>query len=86
MWYHFSVSKREKRLQKIRNNPKHVSFKDLDLVLRDFGFTVSQRSRGSSHYVYMLNEIVLTVPKKQPFLKVVYVKKALLIIEGLNDE
>ena len=32
------MSKRKKRLAKIRQNPKNVRFEELDRVLRDYGF------------------------------------------------
>jgi len=32
------MAKRDKRLEKIRNNPKDVRFEELDQLLRDYGF------------------------------------------------
>jgi predicted RNA binding protein YcfA (HicA-like mRNA interferase family) len=42
------VTKREKRLQRIRQNPNNVSFKDLRALLEDHGFAL-ERSSGSHH-------------------------------------
>ncbi|HRF95332.1 MAG TPA: type II toxin-antitoxin system HicA family toxin [Aggregatilineales bacterium] len=42
------MSKRQKRLQKLRQNPKNVSFDELRVVLEDFGFELV-RSNGSHH-------------------------------------
>lgn len=44
------MTKRQKRLAKIRNNQKNVSKNELDQVLRDFGF-VKREGKGS-HTVY----------------------------------
>ena len=79
------MSKREKRLEKIRQNPKNVRFDDLDRVLQDQGFERTQPRGGSSHYVYVHGEQVITVPYKRPFVKTVYVKEALKLLDE-NDE
>ncbi|MBL1136225.1 MAG: hypothetical protein D8M56_13030 [Chloroflexi bacterium] len=42
------LSKKEKRLQKIRQNRKNVSFEELAQVLEDWGF-LFVRSKGSHH-------------------------------------
>ncbi|NOG64330.1 MAG: hypothetical protein HND46_13000 [Chloroflexi bacterium] len=42
------MSKKEKRLQKIRQNRKNVSFEELAQVLEDWGF-LFVRSKGSHH-------------------------------------
>jgi hypothetical protein len=75
------MSKSEKLLEKIRNNPKVVSFEDLDKVLRECGFACRQAGSGSSHYVYTYGVERLTVPYKRPYLKAVYVKQALDILD-----
>lgn len=41
---------------------------------------------GSSHYVYRKGGQKLVVPHNRPFLKSVYVKKAIILLEGLNSE
>jgi predicted RNA binding protein YcfA (HicA-like mRNA interferase family) len=49
------VSKRRKRLEKLRQNPKDVSFDDLRKVLEDFGFELV-RSCGS-HFAFRHDEL-----------------------------
>jgi predicted RNA binding protein YcfA (HicA-like mRNA interferase family) len=44
------MTKREKRLEKIRRNPKDVSKNELDLVLTHYGFV--RREGKGSHAVY----------------------------------
>ncbi|KKP93927.1 MAG: hypothetical protein UR98_C0001G0012 [Parcubacteria group bacterium GW2011_GWA1_36_12] len=80
------MTKREKRLRKLFRNPKTVSFKELDSVLRSFKFEVRQPRSGSSHYVYTKGEIQVSVPFKRPYVKEVYVKRVLELIGGENSE
>lgn len=80
------MSKREKRLRKIFQIPKTVSFKELDLVLKSFKFEVRQQKSGSSHYIYTRGEIQISVPFKRPYVKEVYVKRVLELIGGENNE
>jgi hypothetical protein len=80
------MTKREKRLAKIRNNPKNVRFEELDHLLRDYGFERRQPSGGSSHYFYICGYHRLTVPKKRPYIKQIYVKQALRQIEEIENE
>ena len=80
------MSKREKRLRKIFQNPKTVSFKELDTVLKSFGFEVRQPGSGSSHYIYIKGDIQISVPFKRPYVKEVYVKRVLELVGGENNE
>ena len=73
-----------KLVKTILTHRKHVSFEDMDKLLRAFGYEPKQPRKGSSHYVYRkkgVNPIV--VPFKRPFLKEVYVKQ---VIKQLNLE
>ena len=79
------TKKRCKLVKAILTNRKHVSFEDIDKLLRAFGYEPKQPRGGSSHYVYRkkgVNPIV--VPFKRPFLKEVYVKKVIKQL-GLED-
>lgn len=80
------MAKREKRLRKIFQNPKTVPFKELDKVLKDFGFEVRQPGSGSSHFVYTKGNVQIAVPFRRPFVKEVYVKRVLELIGGENEE
>jgi predicted RNA binding protein YcfA (HicA-like mRNA interferase family) len=77
------MSKFEKDLAKLKQNPKNVHFEELEKILLRFGFT--KRQRGSSHVVFTKGKNILTVPIKRPFLKAVYVKQALEVIEEIID-
>ena len=80
------MTKRKKRLAKIRSNPKNVRFDDLDQVLRDYGFRRRQPRGGSSHYFYFLGDKRLTIPMKRTFVKTVYVKRILSMLEEIDNE
>lgn len=79
------VTKKDKLLAHIINNPKDIDFDDLDKVLRDYGFNCRQASGGSSHYNYFHRSLpdILTIPKNKP-IKAIYVKKAIRAIERLE--
>ncbi len=73
------MSKKEKLLNAIKNNPKNVRFEDLKKVLEDIGY--KGINRGGSHYIFTKNNnISLTIPYKKP-VKIIYVKQVIKIIE-----
>jgi predicted RNA binding protein YcfA (HicA-like mRNA interferase family) len=83
------MSKRSKLLQRLRNNPKSVTFEELITLLNQYGI-ILQRVRGS-HHVFNAQvgskTYTLPIPFQRP-LKVVYVKQALeliAIIEGAQN-
>jgi len=80
------MTKRKKRLKKLFQNLKTVTFKELDRVLRDSGFEMRQPSSGSSHYIYTKGIMQISVPFKRPFVREVYVKRVLELIGGESDE
>lgn len=76
--------KEKKLLVSIKNNPKTVKFKDLHKILIDIGFRVTQPGKGSSHYTYHYDIFSLTVPCKKPYVKAIYVKQTLKILEKMG--
>lgn len=81
------VSKLEKLLKRIQNNPQKVRFEELDKVLLGSGFKRRQPSGGSSHYIYVRGKQILSVPFKQPYIKAVYVEQAIKALkEAAQDE
>lgn len=79
------MSKLEKLLLRIKNNPKTVRFEELDRILESEGFTKRQPGSGSSHYIYSKTNIRLTIPYKKPYILEAYVKLAIEAIEGGKD-
>lgn len=80
------MTKRQKRVQKLFQNPKTVSFRELDQVLKSLGFEVRQPGSGSSHHIYTKGQIQISVPFRRPFVKEVYVRRVLELIGGDEDE
>lgn len=82
---------KERRLQKARQNPKSLSFRELRLLYEDHGFSVRSGGKGS-HYIATLRgaPINRTFPRRNP-MGAVYVREALNAIEearalGLLEE
>jgi predicted RNA binding protein YcfA (HicA-like mRNA interferase family) len=77
------VTKREKRLQKLRQNPKNVSFDELRQILEAEGFELDHVT--GSHYIFRANagDVILTIviPFARP-VKPIYVKRA---ISGIDQ-
>ena len=76
------MTKKDKLIDKIRNNPTNVRFETIQTILLDLGFKERQPKNGSSHYTYTLNHYILTVPKHKPVNKV-YVKLVISVIDEL---
>jgi hypothetical protein len=80
------MSKKEKLVQKIRNNPKTVSFEDLDSVLTWYGFVKRSSSSGTSHVYYTLGVYQISVPYRRPHVKATYVRQVLDILDQIDEE
>jgi predicted RNA binding protein YcfA (HicA-like mRNA interferase family) len=76
------MSQKEKLLAKLRQNPKNIRPEELEQILLWFGF--AKREGKGSHTVYKRGEYRLTVPYKKPFLKPIYIKLALEILDELG--
>jgi predicted RNA binding protein YcfA (HicA-like mRNA interferase family) len=85
--YNDGMSKRQKRLERIRQNPNNVALADLRHVLEDYGFQYL-RTVGS-HYTFSYElggkTHLFVVPFKRP-VKPIYVKRALKIIDQIIEE
>jgi len=77
------LSKRDKVLQSIRNNPKNVKFETIQNILLTKGFSESTPSSGSSHYTYSKGQYRVTVVKDKP-VNSIYIKQAIRIIDELE--
>jgi len=79
------LSRLLKLYRNIRNNPKAVSFKDIDKLLRTAGFEVRQPGGGSSHFFYKKGDKCITVPYKRPYVREHYVNRVIELLEGEFD-
>ena len=82
------MTRKQKRLAKIRANPRHVRFKNLASILRDAGFEMRQSKRGTSHYVFHHNAldmvVVLVTHGKNDILPDYQVRRALTALDVLG--
>ena len=79
------MSKHNKLLQKIRNNPTNVRFETIQKIMLYYGFIETTPVSGSSHYTYHKGIYRITIPKDIPVNKI-YIKKAIEIIDKLEEE
>lgn len=81
------MSKREKRLARIRQNPKNVSVDDLRVVLEDYGFEYKQTIGSHLTFAYMLEgkTKLFVLPFRRP-IKPIYVRRAIEIIDQIIQE
>ena len=76
------MTKRDKALRKMRNNPKEVRFNDLAKVLEEYGF--KRRKTGGSHQVLTRGQYRIIVPFRKPHL--LEVKDALRVLDRILGE
>ncbi|MCL2546135.1 MAG: toxin HicA [Oscillospiraceae bacterium] len=77
------MSKRDKQLQAIRNNPKGVKFKAIQNILLNLGFKETVPRGGSSHYTYHKGIYRITIPKDNP-VNGIYIKQVIKILDALE--
>lgn len=77
------MSKKEKALEKLRQNPKNVRFEELAEILIGLGFVEKPGKGSHSKFVYGVH--VLVIPKRKPFLKPIYITLALQVIDEILD-
>ena len=76
------MSRRDKQIERMRQNPKNVRFQELDVLLRALGFEGRQRG---SHMTYTNGIQRITVPLHKPFIKPIYIRLVLQVIDELSD-
>jgi hypothetical protein len=81
------MSKRQKRLERIRQNPNNVSLADLRTVLEDYSF--EYKKTVGSHYTFAYElggeTKLFVVPFRLP-VKPIYIKQALRIIDQIIQD
>jgi len=82
------MSKRKKALERFRNNPRNVRFKELMDLLIYLGFEKRHDSSSHTVFTYPSQPTILTIPYRKPFLKPCYVMQAIQAIDelGLMDD
>ena len=80
------MTKRDKLIERFKNNPKNVRYEEMETRLLHLGFC--HRQNGTSHAVFVHTKyptLRLTIPFLKPFIKKVYVEQALLAIQELDE-
>ncbi len=81
------MSKLEKLYEQALRNPGSIRFSDLDRLLRQYGFAVSQAGCGSSHFNYRYASVRLTIVKYGgDNVKPVYVREVMGVLERVRQE
>ena len=75
------MSKRQKLLQRLRNNQKTVRFDEVDGLLLGLGF---EKRQVGSHATYRLHDAIVTIPFRKPYILPVYVKNVLEMLDALG--
>ncbi len=77
------MSKIEKILEKMRNNPQDWRVEDVERIACHFGF--AKRTTSGSHVTFSHQKLVhiLTIPARRP-IKPVYIKKLLKLIDEIE--
>ena len=82
------MTRQQKRLAKIKANPRQVRFNDLASVLQDAGFETRQSKCGTSHHVFYHDTldgvVVLVTHGKNDILPEYKVRKALTALDILG--
>jgi predicted RNA binding protein YcfA (HicA-like mRNA interferase family) len=78
------MSKRRKRLDKLRRNPKNVTRQQLDVVLQDFGFSADFTAGSHTTYRHESGARV-TVASHGSEVPAYIVKQALKAIDSLEE-
>lgn len=73
------MSKREKAIEKLRQNPKNVRFEEIVTILTRLGFVM--RQDGTSHALFTLGNHIINIPRRKPFIKPKYIE---FLIEELD--
>ena len=78
------MSKKNKLVNWIKNNPKDVRFNDLRNLLNDVGFELKRIS--GSHYVFSKENTIFVIPSHNNKVKEIYVKRVIDIIERIKKD
>lgn len=77
------MSKKEKALARLRQNPKHVRYEEIEKILLRLGF--KKRQDGTSHATFTFGVHIVTVPKRKPFVKPKYVELVLELLDKIKE-
>jgi predicted RNA binding protein YcfA (HicA-like mRNA interferase family) len=79
------MTKTDKILEKMRNNPRDWQIADLEIIAERLGITVRQGKGSHVSFSHPKRVDILTVPAHRP-VKQVYIKKFVSFIDALQQE
>lgn len=72
------MSKKDKLIKAMKNNPKNIPFEDIKKLLEDHGYVY--HNSGGSHFVFRKDNMAsIVIPYRKP-IKAIYVKHVLEIL------
>ncbi|MBS0289278.1 MAG: type II toxin-antitoxin system HicA family toxin [Proteobacteria bacterium] len=78
------MSRIEKLIAKMRNNPRDWQIEDIKAIAERFG--IEYRQPGTSHVTFRASSgEKVTIPAHKP-IKPVYIKQFIALLDGLGDE
>lgn len=78
------MTKIDKLLEKMRNNPQDWKINDLEVIARRFEIVIKQGKGSHVCFAHTKWVEILTVPAHRP-IKPIYIKKFILLIDELMD-
>lgn len=79
------MTKADKKIEKMRNNPRDWQITDLEVIAHQLGITVRKGKGSHVSFTHPKWMEILTVPAHRP-VKPIYVKKFILLIDILKEE
>ncbi len=79
------MTKADKVLEKMRNNPRDWQMADLEAIAARFGIRVRKGKGSHVSFIHLKWVDILTVPAHRP-VKPIYVKKFVSLIDALKEE
>lgn len=81
-----TMAKKQKRLERLRQNPKNVTFEELRQVMEDYGFLLDRASGSHFNFRAEVSDQVwkITIPFKKPYVKEHYVKEVLKAVDEIR--
>jgi len=81
------MTKKEKTFERLKRNPRDVTFDEAQRLLKDFGFLERHPKGGSRHYIYYHQSLdrIVTLTKGTKSLPVYQVKDVLWSIKRLRS-
>ncbi len=70
------MTKRDKREEKVRQNPANISIEDFEALIRNYGYIEA----GAKHHKAVIGDYSMTYKRENP-IKSVYVKQLLKFID-----